>query len=428
MALDAPAIAVMTLAALLLAVGLKAALWSGPGTESHAEFYGSKYTLGWLAMYTLLASAVVLSVGSVSDLVIAALLALPLLSRCISAAMHLLAGSLTRVEPGADAYPATVGGTLTCILVSRNEPSDVMNMTLDSVLRSPRPGPIQVISIDNSDSRHLAELDAWRQHLHGISLAHPDVETVFEHVEHDELKPGNLDRAIRRATGDYILLADVDSTFSSDIEWIESAIQKLRSESDLAFVQLRVLPTNTHFNALTDGIGRYQYLHNLTDYVGALDGFALFKGHNAVWARAALLDRGSWVSRLQGRVILAEDLLKTCEVYANGARGCVIWAKSGEWLPASYASFASMWRRWLYGTWQTLIIVLRGGHFFRLSRLQQFELLRRQQFAGSGLPYILTILGILRPSVVMIPYLLAILGHLIVGLLVRHRSLSLRIV
>ena len=70
---------------------------------------------------------------------------------------------------------------------------------------------------------------------------------------------------------------------------------------------------------------------------------------------------------------LAEDLLKTIHVHAQGRRGGVVWGQSGEWLPISYASFSGMWWRWLYGTWQAVSLALVDGSFRRLGALERFE-------------------------------------------------------
>lgn len=382
------------------------------GTDS---FYRSGYFASALLLYAgIVVTEACLVSGPVSAGILV-LLALPLLDGSIFLFMRLKALNAGRhVAP-----PGTVGHlpAISVIMPSYEEPFDVKKMTLDSILAMDYPGRLEVISVDNSPDTRSDEFTRWRDHLAtlGVPFIHnPDA---------NALKPGNLDVALRAATGEYVVFVDVDSTMPRDPAFLTDALQDFAADPRLGFVQFHVVPTNGHFNALTRGVARFQHLHNAVDIVGGMGGFTLFKGHNAIWRRSALDAVGSWREELGGRVILAEDFLKSFHAYTRGYHGRVSWVPTGEWIPSSLAAFTSMWHRWIYGTIQVAV----KNHLGTLWRapgftvFEKIEVLRRVKFGAFFLPYLAVAGALAFPDPVFVPYLGLLAAVLGAGLFVSAR-------
>jgi cellulose synthase/poly-beta-1,6-N-acetylglucosamine synthase-like glycosyltransferase len=360
------------------------------------------------AVFAIIVVTQMMCVSSSVSLVMVLALMLPSLDLSSLALMYIKA---LRVRSHTAAKPAinrVRGPRISVIMPSFEEPFDVKSMTLDSVLGMGYPGELEFISVDNSRNITDPDWTRWR-----MLLASPDItrraDTMFLHNRYAEgLKPGNLDHALGYATGEYIVFVDVDSSLPADPTLLLAAVGRFEADPGLGFVQFRVVPTNSHFNRLTDGFARYQRAHHLTDMVGGLGGFVLFKGHNAIWRRSVLDVVGPWQGRLHGRLVLAEDFLKAVDAYAAGYRGEVSPIPTGEWVPNSVSAFVSMWRRWEYGTFQ--VLAARSDSYRRatgLTVVERFEYLRRVRFGLHGMPYLVAVVAVLAPDPVLVVYLAA---------------------
>jgi cellulose synthase/poly-beta-1,6-N-acetylglucosamine synthase-like glycosyltransferase len=376
-------------------------------TDEPAEdsFYRSGYFRSALLIFLSVAVAgCCLASGPVSAAV-AVLLLVPVLDGSIFLCMRLKAPAAARgARPprpweGRASWPA-----ISVVMPSYEEPFDVKKMTLDSVLGMGYPGPLEVIAVDNSRDTSSEDFVRWREHLEKLGM-------LFVHNPRaDALKPGNVDLALRYVTGEFVLFVDVDSSMPGDPGCLAEALEHFDADPGLGHVQFHVIPTNGHFNALTRGVARYHHLLNALDLVGGMGGFTMFKGHNALWRKAALDAIGSWREELGGRVVLAEDFLKAFDAYAHGYRGRISWTATGEWIPNSLATFTSMWHRWIYGTMQ-VAVKQRLAALWRtpgLTGYEKTECMRRVKWGTFFMPYLAVAAALFFPSAVFVPYLVLV--------------------
>lgn len=296
------------------------------------------------------------------------------------------------------------------VMASYEEPLDVKKMTVDSILNIDYPGSKEIISTDNSKNTTSPEYLEWIDYINEInsdSVINTSVTAKFKHnFETQKLKPGNLDLALQMVTGEYVVFVDVDSSFQKSKKPINRALKLFNQDPNIAFIQFHIVPTNGHFNKITNGVSLFQHMYGSTDNVGGMGGFTLFRGHNAIWRKEVLDKIGSWYETYNEEVVLVEDFSKTFKTYTKGYYGKILWDKTGEWVPNSIDAFDSMWNRWIYGSLQVLFknifTFIRSKEF---TRYEKFEILRHIRFGFYFLPYFILILVILIPNKVMIPYI-----------------------
>jgi hypothetical protein len=356
---------------------------------SASIFYPSVGFFLALAVFAGVVAVQVSLVRDLADAVLCGVLVLPVFDTSLFLFLRLRVLTVPRAERWSlrAAVPAVLPAVLpkiSFVLPSYREPFDVKKMTLDSVLAVRYPGPVEIISVDNSPEADTR----WRDHVmaRGVVFLHNDDPAAG--------KPGNLDLALARATGEHVVFVDVDSTVPADPGWLFEALHDFAAEPGLGYVQFHVVPTNGHFNGLTEGTARYLHLHNAVEVVAGQGGFAMFKGHNAIWRRTALDAIGSWRERLDGRIILAEDFVKALDAYRLGYHGRISWQATGEWIPSSLTAFTSMWQRWIF---------------------------RRVKFGTFVVPYLAFVLAVIFPRAVLIPYLALLGGTLVAGLVAGAR-------
>lgn len=385
---------------------------------SASRFYPSVGFFLALAVFAGVVAVQVSLVRDLADAVLCGVLVLPVFDTSLFLFLRLRVLAVPRAERWSlrAAVPAVLPAVLpkiSFVLPSYREPFDVKKMTLDSVLAVRYPGPVEIISVDNSPEADTR----WRDHVmaRGVVFLHNDDPAAG--------KPGNLDLALARATGEHVVFVDVDSTVPADPGWLFEALHDFAAEPGLGYVQFHVVPTNGHFNGLTEGTARYLHLHNAVEVVAGQGGFAMFKGHNAIWRRTALDAIGSWRERLDGRIILAEDFVKALDAYRLGYHGRISWQATGEWIPSSLTAFTSMWQRWIYGTIQAVAkqrpsMLLRSPEF---SLYDKIEIFRRVKFGTFVVPYLAFVLAVIFPRAVLIPYLALLGGTLVAGLVAGAR-------
>ncbi|QUQ65517.1 glycosyltransferase [Kutzneria sp. CA-103260] len=387
-----------------------------PGGDA-SRFYPSAGFFLALAVFAGVVAIQLSLVRDLADAVVCAVLVLPVFDTSLFLFLRLRVLTAPLADRSAGAPTPVTLPKITFVLPSYREPFDVKTMTLDSVLAVRYPGPVEIISVDNSPDPDTADQRRWRDHVAARGV-------VFLHNgDPAASKPGNLDLALSRATGEFVVFVDVDSTLPADPGWLFTALRDFAAEPGLGYVQFHVVPTNGHFNQLTEGTARYLHLHNAVEVVAGQGGFAMFKGHNAIWRRTALDAIGSWREQLDGRIILAEDFVKALHAYRLGYHGRISWLATGEWIPSSLAAFTSMWQRWIYGTIQAVAkqrpsALLRSPEFGPFDKI---EILRRVKFGTFVVPYLAFVAAALFPSAVLIPYLLLFAGTLLAGLVAGAR-------
>jgi cellulose synthase/poly-beta-1,6-N-acetylglucosamine synthase-like glycosyltransferase len=401
-----------------------------PRSTDRNAFYATRYVLSSLTIFYIVTIWQALLVTDYVSLLMYILLIFPVLDSAILILMFVKAlcarphdKSITNdVDDENLEWPR-----ISFIMPSYEEPFDVKEMTFNSVMSIKYQGPVEFISVDNSQDIDSPDFVRWHRRLTDLRTT-GKVSVKFIHNPHTQrLKPGNLDLALRRACGEYVVFVDVDSTFSCDPAALHQALRYFADDPALGFVQFHVVPTNGHFNMITRGIAQYQNLHNATDIVGGMGGFALFKGHNAIWRKSILDKIGTWHETIFGRTIVVEDFLKSLHVYTSGSYGRVCWTETGEWVPTSLASFESMWRRWIYGSIQ--VIAKNAGSLLRardFTVFEKIECLRRVKFGFYPVPYLIVVAGVFLPQPVLLPYLLLLGATAVAGLVVSgkldHRS------
>lgn len=245
------------------------------------------------------------------------------------------------------------------IIPMRNEPFDVVLMTINSCLEQDYGiENIEIIVVDNSDIdnkdylKTKAYIEAEQKKGININFIHRDGTDGF--------KARNLDIGIEATNGEYITLLDVDSTLKPDS--ITQAVMMLEDEKDISFVQFLLEATNRKANLLTQFYFVMHHLQvNRVNNCRGNIGFNFFQGHNAIWRKSAIVQTGSQVDLHKGQSIMTEDLALSIRAQLKGHYGKFITTESGEFLPYNLLEIEKLWTRWGYGTFQATM-----KYFFKI--------------------------------------------------------------
>ncbi len=262
--------------------------------------------------------------------------------------------------------------TVTAIVPSRNEPVNVIKMTIDSVFKLNYPkDKLNIVLVDNSDESNefYEELLEYSQAL----TEQNDRPFNFIHRNGtDGFKAKNIDIALEQSTSDVVLFLDVDSTLSENC--LIQSIPILMKEESNAFVQMETMPTNMEDDNLITRVQGISSLLQRRIQGGCMNSFySMFYGHNAVWKRKVLEDVGSWVEEHKGKEVLTEDMSMSLRASKLGYKGKSATVFSGEWVPTTLKEVEKMWYRWAYGTFQVFHKHLKNP--FKLGNIKLKEAL-----------------------------------------------------
>lgn len=243
--------------------------------------------------------------------------------------------------------------SVTVVIACRNEPLEVVQMTLSSALnlRYPR-HKLAFIIADNSDEHHpdflalCGDVEARQRRGEPIEMLHRYGTQGF--------KAGNLDMAVQAARSDLLLFLDVDNTVPDDLLLAHAAPLWLDRES--AYRQCFHIASNGHVNLLAataaSAIGWSKY-HDLS--LSLFSGWSLFQGHACLWKRQVLLNVAPLSQYLKGKGILTEDLSITMQVARTGLLGQTYRSPTAFWVPHALEDMEKMIGRWSLGVLQCYI-------------------------------------------------------------------------
>ena len=253
---------------------------------------------------------------------------------------------------------------------TRNEPFEVVKMTLESAMSLEYPAEqLEIQVIDNSD-KYLRDLDGqtdlakpnmnyWRLKEFVESLSNKGL--IFIHREGTEgYKAGNLNLGMNTAKGEYFLILDVDSTIPKHA--LLDGLPEFENGTKLGFIQFAMETTNAKVNLLTKAIAMSANVFRAHGLVKSRYGFTHFYGHNGIWKREILEKIGRW------QLSVSEDLDTSIEIRLRGYHGKYCpYIVTGEWAPTSFVEFQKQLRKWAFGSTQILfrksVKILRSQEF-----------------------------------------------------------------
>lgn len=275
--------------------------------------------------------------------------------------------------------PTSIDGVwpeIAIVIPSYHEPFAVAKMTFNSVAKSPYRGRKHIIVVDNSRDTSSNQYVQWRDYVEHFTSTDGFTRASFVYNNNgDRLKPGNLDLALNYiGIADYVVIVDVDSTFSECEDVLEAAVLEFHSDNRLGCLQFLIRSTNHHFNCITAAISPSQDLMRLRQMVRGDGGYKIFEGHNGMFRSDVLKSLGAWTQYYRGKIVLAEDVLKTSELYDSGYYSRPLHISTGEWVPNSLSSLEAMWMRWMYGNSQVFFKCFRMLYSERIETIKKFDI------------------------------------------------------
>jgi len=278
--------------------------------------------------------------------------------------LHFLLSSIWMIWMKPQPPPAPLTGQesdlpfVTVQIPIRNEPFDIVKMTLDSALAIDYPRDrIEIQVIDNSDRPdQYARAKAYAE-AHGAIFIHRDGTEGF--------KAGNLNLGMRTARGSHFLVLDADSTV--ELAVLLKAMPEFRNNPLLGYVQLCITTTNESYNGITKivAMGMRGY-HRLYETLMNDQGFVKFDGHNGIITREALETIGGWQKEV------SEDLATALKIRMAGYQSKYVpYVVTGEEAPTTFHELMKQQRKWSFGT--TKILFEQAGTILRSKALSWFE-------------------------------------------------------
>lgn len=250
-----------------------------------------------------------------------------------------------------DRYPG-----IAFVIASYQEPFEVAKMTFDCAYLAPYDGPREIVIVDNSHDTESEDFLRWKGYVEEHDGRDPNIRVVFLYnTKQGGLKPGNIDLAQEAIqTSEYVVILDIDSSIPLHDDLLTRSVNEFENDETLGILQYYTIATNDHFNHLTGPVAVGQNGLRIKHLIRGDGGFAMFLGHNAMWRKALLDINGPWLEHYRGKVMIAEDLLKTVTAYVHGYTTRYMDVPTGEWIPSSIDALESMWMRWTYGSYQVL--------------------------------------------------------------------------
>ena len=295
--------------------------------------------------------------------------------------------------------------SVTAIMPCRNEPYDVVKMTIESLLNLTYPaGNLSIIVADNSTADHRDTEDIK---ILIAASSTPSRPIRFLHRDGtDNFKAGNLDLAISQARSDLVLFVDVDSTVPSHL-LLDSATRFFDSPS-LGYLQFFNLPTNASMGkAAAIATSMLLTIKIKESYQANLGGWCFFQGHNALWSMEALKRIGPLSQHLWGESLLVEDVAMSIRANRAGFRGQTHLIPTGFWAPISLGGLQRMLTRWSYGNLQFLVkesLTLLSSDRQALSPSEHMDLLFHfgEILVQALFPFVLLIIPASVPALILL--------------------------
>lgn len=242
--------------------------------------------------------------------------------------------------------------TVTVVIPCRNEPLEVVRLTVESALDLDYPAEkLSLIVTDNSDDSHAD----FRQLAHYILLKQSEGAKIqlIHRSGTAGFKAGNLDEALKHLQSDLVLFLDVDNSIPTDL--LIKHVEVFCKQPRLAFVQCYNLPCNRGVGRFASAASQLLEQHKFMEYVNSTLGWSFFQGHACLWRTSALQGISPLAQTWRGEDILTEDLCMTVRVIELGMYGRTEWSPAGYWAPTQLLDFERMIVRWLYGNWQVFL-------------------------------------------------------------------------
>jgi hypothetical protein len=230
----------------------------------------------------------------------------------------------------------------------------LLDATLDTVLALDYPrAQLDLQICDDSPNAAEGARLAARARAAGLSVAQ------LRREGREGFKAGNLNHALKTATGELIAVLDADHQVPPD--FLSKLVPYFEDER-LAAVQARFRHRNAHSTALTLGMQAMYDAHFEVEQV-ARDAGGLwleFNGSGGLWRRRALLEIGGWCSATG-----TEDVATSFLAQAQGWR--VAWSRDvtgSADLVEDEGAFVRQQHRWAIGSGQVFRVLgatmLRG--------------------------------------------------------------------
>lgn len=243
--------------------------------------------------------------------------------------------------------------TVAVVVPCRNEPLEVVQLTLRSILdlNYPRAKLMLVVS-DNSDEQNV-EWRELRQYIQELQIQGENV-CLLHRNSTQGFKAGNLDLALENIEAELVLFVDVDNTLPAEL--LIGHVSAFRSDPSLAFLQFYNLPVNQPMGALAAASASLlQYWKALEFIRGRSSGWTFFQGHNCIWRTSTLKQIAPLNRTLFGQSLLVEDLHMTIRANQLGQHGLTVWSPAAFWAPVTLMDLERMLVRWSYGNNQILV-------------------------------------------------------------------------
>ncbi len=241
---------------------------------------------------------------------------------------------------------------LDALLAVRNEPLDVVLMTVKSVLALDYPPQkLHMVVVDNSDrGTALDELTSALDELGATTQARLE----FIHRDGtDGFKPRNLDIGLEHLDADLILVVDADSTLTPDTA--KAAVTRLEADKTLAAAQMPTISTNGSAGFVARGSALFITMLRISvSFLNEAGGFLFYYGHNGMWRRSALDEVAPWEQYYRGQIMVGEDEMLSVLAYADGYEGATVHTLAGDWVPMTIDEFRTTYTRWSYAFCQSL--------------------------------------------------------------------------
>ncbi|WP_158218579.1 glycosyltransferase [Synechococcus sp. 1G10] len=250
-------------------------------------------------------------------------------------------------QPAADGLPSVA-----VVVPCRNEPLEVVRLTIESVLELKYPkAKISLIVTDNSEDGH-SELKRLRHYIEERQSCGINV-SLLHRCSIEGFKAGNLDLAIKVISAELVLFLDVDNSVPADLLIMHATA--FQQDKGLAFLQFYNIPVSHPLGRVASATGnlleRWKYEEFLRADIG---GWPSFQGHNCLWRTSVLKQIAPLNRSLFGRSLLVEDLHMTIRANQLGMHGRLIWSPAAFWTPMRLLDLESMLVRWCHGSLQVL--------------------------------------------------------------------------
>ena len=228
-------------------------------------------------------------------------------------------------------YPA-----ITILIAAFNE-AKTLPLTLESIFRSPYPGELEVILVDDGSTYDTLKV------AHELSRIHPEIKCIGHSI--NQGKAAALNLGLREAKHDIIISLDADSYLYKDA--LKRIVERYKSDPlGTAAVAGTVLVRNSRANWLTQA-QEWEYFHGIATVKrvqSLFQGVLVAQGAFSLYEKKILLDVGGWPSTV------GEDIVMTWALLERGYRiGYAEEALVFTISPETLIGFVRQRQRWARG-------------------------------------------------------------------------------